>query len=121
MSLTEPELRLRERRLARREQVLRARLSELAAPDRSPDRLDALLRELVERTPPDRVSPALGAAVGLLGLWLLASPVMLGFAAAGAAWSCVACGIALAVAGAARLSGAAHQLPCWAIAAARGG
>jgi hypothetical protein len=118
MSLTEPELRLRARRLARREQVLRAREAELAVAESSPDQLGALMRELVDRAPPARVAPALGVAPGLLGLWLLASPVVLGFAAEGAAWSCIACGIVAALAAGLRLSGAAHPLASWSLVAA---
>src|SRR5918911_546936 len=97
MSLTEPELRLREQRLARREQLLRAREAELSAERCSADRLDALVRELVDRAPPARLPPASGVAPGLLGVWLLAGPVVLGFAEGGAAWSCLACGIVAVV------------------------
>src|SRR5919197_2636561 len=79
MSRTEPELRLREQRVARREQLLRAREAELSAERCSADRLDALVREFVDRTPRARLEPAPGVLPGALGLWLLASPVVLGF------------------------------------------
>ena len=116
MSLSEPELRLRERRLARREQVLRAREAELRPAGCSPDRVDALLRELVDVAPPARLPRPVGAAPGLLGVWLLASPVVLGFAAEGAAWSCTACGVVMTLA--AGLAGARRSLASWAVVAA---
>lgn len=119
MSLTEPELRLRERQLARREQVLHAREAELTSSSLSLDRFDALLREFAEQpTPnraeqpaPERLQSPLASAAGLLGIWLLASPVVLGLATAVGAWSCILCGAALAVAAATRLTHAAHPLP----------
>jgi hypothetical protein len=117
MSLSEPELRLREQRLARREQLLRAREAELSAERCPADRFDALVREFVgrppsARLPPERarLEPPPGVAPGLLGLWLLASPVVLGFGERGVAWSCVVCGIVVAIAAAIRLSGAADLM-----------
>jgi hypothetical protein len=80
------------------------------------------VREFVDRAPPARLppegallQPAPGVTPGLLGLWLLAGPVVLGFGAGSAAWSCIACGIVVAVAAGIRLSGAAHPLVSWAL------
>jgi hypothetical protein len=114
--MSEPELRRRERQLARREQVLRAREAELSSPGPSLDRFDALLCELATQPAPDRLRRPLAALVGVLGLWLLASPVVLGLSTAAGTWSCVVCGAALAVAAGARLAGSAHPLPSLTIA-----